>query len=97
MNGRVFFTVKGKIKYIDPVTAHGKLWRNIVLTNGSYLHTIQDFDKTDRVREGDSIIAMCFIDIPMKREGQTYVSCISARIAGRTLMPTENTSEEAEE
>ncbi len=94
MNGRVFFTVQGKIKYIDPVTAHGKLWRNIVLTDVHNLHTTQDFDKTDRVREGDSIIAECFVDIPMEREGQTYVSCYSARITGTTLMPTENTLEE---
>ena len=79
MNGREFFTVEGKVKCIDKVTAHGKLWRNIVLTDGSYLHTTQGFDEPSPVREGDTIVAMCFVDIPSEREGQAYVTCISAK------------------
>ena len=79
MNNRAFFTITGKIQYIDPVTAHGKLWRNIVLTDGSYLHTTQGFDEPSYVREGDTIVATCFIDILTERDGQEYVTCISAK------------------
>ena len=79
MSNRTFFTITGKIQYISPVTANGKLWRNIVLTDGSYLHTTQGFDEPSYVREGDTIVAMCFVDIPVEREGRSYVTCISAK------------------
>ena len=83
MNGRAYFTVEDKVKRIDSVNAHGTVFRNLVLSSGAYLHGTKSFDKAEEIHEGDVILATCFVDIPVTREGKAYVVCLSAVVMGR--------------
>lgn len=89
---RQCFTINGKVKDIDIVNAHGRVFRNLVMSDGLYLHTTLDYDKAGQIFKGDLITAVCFIDIPETREERTYVTCTYAgvKVRKRPLKDTQN-------